>query len=86
MANKILNNIPMSDADRKLWAQEGWSVFVNGDNNLLEVMRIDDPENWEAEYGYKVPLLKDDRAAVRKAKKYLATKGYTVVRRLDGKK
>ncbi len=83
---KIPNDIPVSEADKKLWAQEGWSVWYNTDTGLMEVMRIDDPENWEAEFGYPVPLLKSDRAAVQKARKYLVTKNYAVVRRLDGKK
>ena len=85
MTKKIPNDIPMSEADIKLWALEGWNVWFSNDSGLLEVMRIDDPGEWEAVHGYPVPLLKSDDEAKDMAKNHLELNGYAVVRRLDGK-
>lgn len=82
MANQKVP-ITMTEAERALWASEGWSLFINGDTGHLEVMRIDDPENWPdaSEGGPYPPLLKNDLAAVRRAKKYLQVKGFRVLGR-----
>lgn len=73
----------MTKAERKLWASEGWSLFINGDTGCLEVMRIDDPENWpdSPEEGPFPPLLKNDLSAVQRAKKYLRIKNFRVLGR-----
>ena len=73
----------MTEQERTLWASEGWSLFFNTDSNALEVMRIDDPENWPdaPEDGPFPPLLKNDLAATRRAKKYLVLKGFKVLGR-----
>ena len=45
--------------------KEGWDIF-----NSNEIQRIDDPETWEIELGFKPPLLKDDDEAVLKAQQH----------------
>ena len=80
---KKKSTFKMTARERKLWASEGWSVFLNLDNGKLEVMRIDDPENWpdSPDKGPFPPLLKSDLSAVRKASKYLYVKKFEVLGR-----
>lgn len=73
------------------FAKEGWSLFVNGDNGHLEVMRIDDPEGFagdvltrrgKEEPDFVPPELKDDFEAKKLAKKYFVLKGFRVMERI----
>jgi len=45
--------------------REGWDIF-----NYNEVQRIDDPDAWGIEQGFKPLLFKDDDEAVLKAQKH----------------
>jgi len=69
MANK--KKFTATNKEFKLFASEGWSIFTE-DGTTMQVMRIDDPEEFANGRNIPVPPeLKDDNEAIKKARKHL---------------